>query len=187
MFAAFLGLAVEVAAIFQLFQGWEWSRSSPCDPSPEAPPPACRGSWRPIATAASDRPSSRASNRSSPPEASGPSSSTEGSPRPCGAPSRSESRGPADPSDRVRSCFGRPSSRARRPRSRRSRPPSPRQRHSTVGLARQARNEVLQIGYGGAIIYHDHDIDAGFEVRNSPKQPIPAKSQSRFTCFWPSP
>src|SRR5208282_3974252 len=85
------------------------------------------------------------------PEASGPASSTEGSPRPCDAPSRSESRGPAGPSDRVQSCFGRPSSHARRLRSRRSRPPSPRRRHSTVGLARQARNEALQIGYGGAI------------------------------------
>ena len=35
----------------------------------------------------------------------------------------------------------------------------------------------------GRFIYHDHDIDAGFEVRNPPKQPTPAKSQSRFTCF----
>ncbi len=39
---------------------WEWSRNSLCDPWREAPSPACRGSWRPIATAASGRPSSPA-------------------------------------------------------------------------------------------------------------------------------
>src|SRR5208337_2038393 len=59
--------------------------------------------------------------------------------------------------------------------------------HSTAGLARQARNEALQIGYGGAIHLSSPQDRRWFRKQESPKQPMLVKSQSRFTCFWPSP
>ena len=61
------------------------------------------------------------------------------------------SRGPASPSGRVRSCFGRALSHERPRRSRRSPPPSPPPPRSIAGLARQARNEQLHTGCGGVI------------------------------------
>jgi hypothetical protein len=68
MFAALLGLPVEMAAIFQCPQrAWQGSTNSPCDPARGAASPACRGSWRPIATAASDHIVASSSKRSKSP------------------------------------------------------------------------------------------------------------------------
>src|SRR5208282_1931919 len=81
------------------------------------------------------------------PKESGPWSSTEDCPRRRGVSSRSTKRDRAGLSDRVRSYFARPSSRARSPRSRRNPPPSPPPRRPNVDLAHPARNERLHTGY----------------------------------------
>src|SRR5208282_825384 len=115
---------------------WECSRNSLCDPSAEAPSPTSHGSWRPIAAVASDHPSSRArAILEGLPKESGPWSSTEDCPRRRGVSSRSTKRDRAGLSDRVRSYFARPSSRAPPPR------------RPNVDLAHPARNERLHTGY----------------------------------------
>src|SRR5208337_1471084 len=162
--------------------------NSLCDPSHEAPSPACRGSWTPIARAASDRPSSPArAIVACPPAASDLSSSTADCRRLCVAPLPSTKRDPASLSDRVRWCFGRPSSRAPQPRSHRTPRPSPRPPRSTADPARSERNEGLHTGCGGVIRRSSKRHRRWLPRQESPNQSMLPKSRTRFTCFWGSP
>src|SRR5271170_4964067 len=180
MFAALLGLAVEMAAIFQFPQQLGNTRRTDLvahrAKRRRQPSPACRGSWRPIATAASDRPSSRArAIVASPPAASGLWSSIQGCPRPCAAPFPPAKRGLASPSARARSCFGRPSSRATTPRSRHSPLPLPPQPRSDVGLSRPAKIEPSHTGYVEVIRQTSSRYKGWPRPRESPKQSEPVK------------
>ena len=116
-----------------------------------------------------------------------PSSPTEGCPRPCVAPFARASRGPASPSGRVRSYFGRASLRARLRRSRRSPPPSPPRPRSIAGLARQARNEQLHTGCGGVIRRSSKRYRRWPRRQESRKQSKSVQLKTRFNCFWASP
>src|SRR3984885_7167080 len=97
------------------------------------------------------------------------------------------SRGPASPSGRVRSYFGRASLRARLRRSRRSPPPSPPRPRSIAGLARQARNQQLHTGCGGVIRLSSRRYRRWPRRQESRKQSKSVQLKTRFNSFWASP
>src|SRR6202167_4975847 len=66
-------------------------------------------------------------------------------------------------------------------------PPSPPRPRSIAGLARQARNEQLHTGCGGVIRRSSKRYRRWPCRQESRKQPQSVKAKTRFNCFWASP